>query len=469
MPSSSASVVQIPTTRAAVAADFRLTRRQDLAQDVLISDARHVCLAGGGRSGKTFLIVRQIILRALIEDGTFHAAFRFRRNAIEATLYNQTVPKVLDLCWPGLRQVLNFNNVDLSIGFPNGSWFFFGGLDDKERTEKILGSEFATLYFNECSQIPWFSRNTAVTRLAQRCKTLKLKAFYDLNPNARGSWVHRLFIDKINPETKQPLANPLNYAHFYLNPIDNIDNIDPEYLEELKALPERDQRRFLYGLYADDTVGQLWTEDMLALTRVLGHAGTLPDFLRVIVAVDPSGSRGPEDTRSDEIGITVQALGTDGHGYLLEDLTGKYRPEDWGRVAVDAYGRHNADRVVGEINFGGDMIRAIIHAQDTAIPYSEVHASRGKVVRAEPISALYDQGKLHHVGYFPELEDELQHFTMSGYTGQRSPNRADALIWGWTELFPALVKNSEDRVWTPPPVNTRAHSAAQYVRRVNRR
>jgi len=469
MPPPLAPVVQLPTARAAGGTDFRLTKRQDLAQDVLISDARHVCLAGGGRSGKTFLIIRQIILRALIEDGSLHAAFRFRRNAIEATIYQQTLPKVLDLCWPGLRQVLDWNKVDLSVGFPNGSWIFLGGLDDKERTEKILGSEFATLYFNECSQIPWFSRNTAITRLAQKCKTLKLKAFYDLNPNAKGSWVHRLFIDHVNPETKQPLTNPENYAHYFINPIDNIDNIDPEYINELRDLPERDQRRFLYGQYADDTVGALWTEDRLALTRVLGREGTLPDFLRVIVAVDPSGSRGPEDTRSDDIGITVQALGVDGHGYLLEDLTGKYRPEDWGQIAVDAYRRHSADRIIGEVNYGGDMVRAIIHAQDTAVPYSEVCASRGKVIRAEPISSLYDQGKLHHVGYFPELEDELQHFTVSGYTGQRSPNRADALIWGWTALFPSLVKKPENQNWSPPPVNTRAHSASQYVRRVNRR
>jgi hypothetical protein len=439
----------------------------------MISDARHVCLGGGGRSGKTFLIIRQMFLRAMLEPKSLHAAFRFRRNAMEATIFQQTIPKVLDLCWPGLRQALigedRINRTDLMITLPNDSVLIFAGLDDKERVEKILGSEFATLYFNECSQVPWFSRNTAITRLAQKTWRIKLKAFYDLNPNNTGSWVHRLFIDKMNPETKQPLLKPLNYAYFQINPIDNIDNIDPEYLEELRQLPERDQKRFLHGLFSDDTIGQMWSEDMLALGRALGHAGSLPDWLRVVVAVDPSGTKGPEDERSDEVGITVQALGTDGHGYLLEDLTGKYRPEDWGRVSVDAYRRHRADKVVGEANFGGDMVRAVIHAQDTTVPYGDVYATRGKVVRAEPISTLYDQGKIHHVGYFPELEDELMHFTLAGYTGDRSPNRADAAIWGWTELFGGLTAPPENRVWTPPPVNTKAHSASQYVRRLGRR
>jgi len=165
-----------------------------------------------------------------------------------------------------------------------------------------------------------------------------------------------------------------------------------------------------------------------------------------VVAVDPSGCSGDQDTRSDEIGITVCALGTDGHGYLLEDLSGHYGPADWGRIATDAYNRHSADRIVGERNFGGAMVEAVIRAANPDVPYRDVTASRGKVVRAEPVAALYEQGKVHHIGYFPELEDQLCGMTTSGYGGLKSPDRADSLVWGFTELFPMMTRKVEEPI-----------------------
>jgi len=208
---------------------------------------------------------------------------------------------------------------------------------------------------------------------------------------------------------------------------------------------------------------------MLAQNRVLGQEGTLPDWLRVVVAVDPSGCNGDIDSRSDEIGITVCALGTDGHGYLLEDLSGKYKPEKWGQIAVDAYKRHMADAIVGESNFGGDMVRAVIHAVDSDVNYKDVHASRGKVVRAEPIAALYERERIHHVGYFPEVEDQMCSMTQSGYQGITSPDRADSAVWGFTELFPGMTKTAESENWKPPAVKTRERSAVRYENSHNKR
>lgn len=333
---------------------------------------------------------------------------------------------------------------------PNGSEIWFGGLDDSDRTEKILGNEYSTIYYNETSQVPWSSRVLAISRLAEK-SSLKLKAYYDLNPSAKTHWTYRLFMEKKDPDTKEPLSRPENYDSFQLNPIDNLKNLAENYLEELEDLPDKARKRFLYGQYSDENDLALWNDIILSENRRLGKEGSLPNWLRVVVAVDPSGSSGKDDFRSDEIGIAVVALGTDGHGYLLEDLTDRYSPEEWGQVVASAYERHKADRVVGEKNFGGDMVRSTIHAVNNVIPYQDVHASRGKVVRAEPISALYEQGKIHHVGYFPELEDQLCFFMPHGYQGLKSPDRADAAIWGFTELFPGLTRR-DDKNWTPPPV-----------------
>jgi phage terminase large subunit-like protein len=366
------------------------------------------------------------------------------------------------MCWPGLWNPKHLNKTDWFYKFDNGSEIWFGGLDDKERTEKILGQEFVTIYFNEVSQIPWASRVMAISRLAQKVPGLALKAYYDLNPAAKTHWSYRVFILKQDPLTKQPLRRPFNYGYYQINPIDNAANIAEEYLHELEDLPEMARKRFLYGEYADASEGALWTEELLAQNRVMELE---VDLLRITVNLDPSGCSGPEDKRSDEVGVTVTGLGTDGHGYLLEDLSGKYSPEVWGQIAEDAYTRHQADRLVAEQNYGGDMVRAVLQARDPNLPVTLVTASRGKIVRAEPISALYEQGKIHHVGYHPELEDQLCSMLQSGYQGLKSPDRADSAIWGFTELFPGMTRKADEERWTPPRVHTRERSANKRQKR----
>jgi phage terminase large subunit-like protein len=446
---------------AANADTFHLTPAQDKARDVLISDALHVALGGGARSGKTFLLLRAVIIRALKADESRHAIFRYTFNSIKASIVYDTLPKVMKLCFPGMWNPKSLNKTDWFYTLPNGSELWFGGLDDKERTEKILGQEYATIYFNECSQIPWNSVQIALTRLAQQTKELKLKAYYDFNPPSKKHWTYMRFVEKRDPITKQPEANPFNFGFYLINPGDNTENLAPEYLELLNSLPEKQRNRFLLGKFADDDEGALWTEELLAQNRRLGQAGSVPEFVRIIIAVDPSGCSGPEDLRSDEIGIVVCALGTDMHGYLLEDLSGRYGPEEWGVIVAESYKRLKADCVIGEANFGGDMVRAIIHAQNPNIPYKEVHASRGKIVRAEPISSLYEQAKIHHIGYFPELEDQLCSMTLAGYVGLKSPDRGDAVVWGWTELFPEMTRKVDPNVSTPKVI-TRGRNASRF-------
>ena len=443
---------------------FKLSMAQDKAMDVLVSDATYIALGGGSRSGKTFLLVRAVIIRALKCKNSRHIIFRFRHNAIKKSVVLETLPEVIRKCFPDLQNSLakDFHVQDLYWTLPNGSEIWFSGLDDSQRVENVLGKEYATIYFNECSQIPWQSMEMALTRLAQKTESLKLKAYYDFNPPSKKHWTYVQFVEKKNFETKKPLADPMDYGFYLINPYDNKENLDPKYLKLLEGLSEKKRKRFLLGKFADDDEGALWTDELLAVCRVLGQEGTLPDWLRIIIAVDPSGCRGEEDFRSDEIGIVVVALGADGLAYLLEDLSGRYKPEQWGRIVADTFERYEADRVIGEMNYGGDMVRSVIHGADSTIPYSEVHASRGKVVRAEPISALYEQGHVKHVGYFPEIEEQLTAMTTSGYDGIKSPDRADAVIWALTELFPKLTKKVKDDNWIPPQVKTQGRSSSRH-------
>lgn len=420
-----------------------LTARQIEAQRVMAGPAKHVLVYGGSRSGKTRLIVRAIIVRALKAAGSRHAILRFRFNHVKASIGQDTLPKVMAEDFPNVS--LRLNKEDWIGYLPNGSEIWLGGLDDKDRTEKILGLEFATIFLNEVSQIPWTSREMAVTRLAQNVteevdgnkRQLRLRMFYDCNPPSKAHWSYRAFIEKRDPETRTALKNPDDYAAIQVNPKDNAANLPREYLDSLSSLSGRAQRRFLLGEFGDATPGALFAEDDVDKWRVTD--GKVPDFVRIVVAVDPSGSGDTDNADNDAIGIVAAALGTDGNGYLLEDATVKAGPKTWGDVATTMYERHEADCIVGEVNYGGEMVRNVIQTARPKTPFRSVTATRGKVVRAEPLSALVEQGKIRHVGLFPELEEELFGFTTNGYTGSGSPNRADAYVWAFTALFGGLV------------------------------
>lgn len=427
-------------------AEFKLTDRQEEAQEILASSATHGMLFGGSRSGKTFLLVRNVVLRAMKAAKSRHVILRYRFNHIKASIILDTFPKVMELCFPGVTYVLS--KTDWYVTFPNGSELWFGGLDDKERTEKILGQEYATLYFNECSQIPQSSHDIAMTRLAQLAETtpgnfLTPRAFYDMNPTNKMHWAYKKFIQKIDPETKKPLEHPGNFVYCRMNPEDNTQNLSSTYMETLKALSPRLRKRFLLGEFADATVNALFNDENFELWRVVD--GNLPDMVRIVVSVDPSGAGDTSNADNDAIGIVVAGLGTDGNAYILEDITVKAGPATWGKVATDAFERHEADAIVGEVNYGGAMVKHVIQTARPRTNFRQVTATRGKVVRAEPISALYEQGKVRHVGYMRDLEDELSSFTTNGYTGENSPNRADALVWAVSELFPGIIKPRKEK------------------------
>lgn len=431
-------------------------QRQAIA-GILAGVATWLMFFGGGRSGKTFLILRTIVLRALKAPGSRHLVVRYRFKHLKASIILDTFPRVMRICFPEVHYDLS--KTDWYARLPGGSEIWFAGLDDGERMEKILGMEYVTIYVNEASQVPWSGVMLLLTRLAQKVMqvlpgreqmALKVRYYFDCNPPNKAHWTYRLFKQNVDPDTKEPLSNPDNYESFQMNPADNADNLSPEYLKTLEGLSERMKRRFVRGEFAEATPNALFDEVNIDRWR-LADGEELPDFVRVVVSVDPSGASDDEaNADNDEVGIVVVALGTDGRAYLLEDITVKAGPSTWGRVAVQAYMRHKADAIVGEVNFGGGMVQSTVQvaarALETRCTFKKVTASRGKVQRAEPFSALYEEGKVRHVGIFAKLEDELCAFSTGGYTGPRSPNRADAHIWALAELFPSMTRQAQKAV-----------------------
>ena len=207
---------------------------------------------------------------------------------------------------------------------------------------------------------------------------------------------------------------------------DNIENLSFDYQEMVLKKYEgtRLGRQEIEGEILDDNPDALWSRGLLEKNRVVRH----PPLVRIAVAIDPEATANEE---SAETGIVAAGLGSDGHGYVLEDASLRASPQKWGNAAATLYYKLSADRIVGEVNNGGDMVEHVIRTVDKKIPFKKVWASRGKLIRAEPVSALYEQGRVHHVGMFAELEDQLCEWV----PGAKSPDRLDALVWAITELM----------------------------------
>ena len=216
---------------------------------------------------------------------------------------------------------------------------------------------------------------------------------------------------------------------------DNLDNLAGSIRQSILDRYEgtRLGRQELHAEVLDDNPAALWARSTIDNLRV--KIGDTPQFYRVVVAVDPAATDNPD---SDETGIVVAALGSDNHGYVLADLSRRMSPDQWGQAAVAAYDEWQADRVVYETNQGGDMVAHVLRSVRRDLPIKGVHATRGKMLRAEPVAARYEQGHVHHVGTLPQLEDQMCDWDpTAGY----SPDRVDALVWALTELMgrPAIM------------------------------
>jgi hypothetical protein len=391
---------------------FKKTEKQKEAVR-LMSSCTTSLLEGGGRSGKTFITLRSILIRGLQYPKTDHLVCRFRFNHAKQSICFQTMPKVLASM--GLTGRVDLNRTDWIYSLPNGSTIWIGGLDDKERTEKILGLEYATEYLNEASQISYDSYETIRTRLNPP-KGVPSRLWMDYNPPSIQHWGYKIFHNRKFPDGRDVPQDDFKFMR--MNPSDNMENISEEYLKNLETLSASKRRRFRDGEYSLDS-GSLWKRAWIK------YGDPPPAMYRIVIGVDPAGS-----VAGDEIGIVVAGQ-FEQDFWILDDYSCHGTPAEWSAEVASAYQKWNADLVVAEKNYGGDMVEHTIKTANPILNVRLINSSRGKIVRAEPISALYEHGRVSHRIPFLDLEDE---YCVYEPGSDFSPGHLDAAVFALTEL-----------------------------------
>jgi len=378
---------------------------------------RYLGAHGGRGSGKSHHFAERIVDR-MIEDPTIRAVcIREVQKSLRESAYRLIGDKITALGVADRFRVMH-DRIETAQG---GVVIFMGMQDHTAESIKSL----------EGFRIAW----------VEEAQTLSSKSLELLRPTIRApgsqmyfSWNPRNRMDSVDQFLRGddvPEGAAVVQVNYDSNPW------FPKELEAERALdrrmrPDRYSHIWL-GDYEPQAVGAIWNMRDINEGREIE---TPNDLSRILVAVDPAVS---SHEQSDSHGVMVVASSQSGHGYVLEDGSTRGVPERWARRAIALYDRYDADGIVIEKNQGGDMCRHVLESVRPGINIIEVHATRGKHVRAEPISALYALGRIHHVGTFPQLESEMCQVTASGYEGDGSPDRVDAMVWGFTELFPKLV------------------------------
>ena len=338
-----------------------------------------------------------------------------------------TLGAVRDVCIEGESGLLaifpeeeieNYNKSRLEIVLKNGA--IFKGYSS-EKPDRLRGPQHHLLW---CDEIAAWEYEQETWDMAQFGLRLGRHPRSVLTTTPRPTELLKSLVERSRkPDSGVHVSRATTWA--------NAANLPPSQLEELR---ERYMGTYLgmqelEGMLLDDIMGALWQRKVISEKRVR----QAPPLSRVIVAIDPAIST---TAKADETGIIIAGRGVDGHAYVLHDLSGRYSPDEWGRRALDALAFNAGDRLIAEANQGGDMVKHVLRTIDPQCSVKLVHASRGKITRAEPVAALYEQGKVHHVGVFPQLEDQMCTYVPTDpKRSSGSPDRMDALVWAITELL----------------------------------
>lgn len=382
---------------------------------------RYMLYGGGIRSGKTALALMLVQSLALVYPNSRWAIVRkdlpsIRRNVL---------PAFSKFRVEGFTSPINY--ISWTAECANGSQILFvnENIEGDPDLDAWKGLEVNGFVLEEANELTVKAFYKALERAGSWVvpKGEQPDPYIFLTCNPSLGWVKEIFYD---PWKAGSLAKP-----YYFQPATVADNphIPAQYRESLKSLPEAEYRRFVLGDWDSlaETPGALWTPAVIMRNRVTEAP---KDFKRVVVAIDPAATSNKD---SDETGIIVFGQGKDGHGYVLADGSGRYKPHEWANKAIALYRAYNADRIVGEVNNGGDMIESTLRAIDANIPYRAVRASRGKSKRAEPVAALYERDLIHHVGTYDKLELQMTSWTPDEQS--YSPDRMDALVWAVSWLM----------------------------------
>ena len=254
--------------------------------------------------------------------------------------------------------------------------------------------------------------------LSIRAKEMTNRVILIMNPSYKTHFIYNRFVSKNN-----------NCTHIHTTYLDNIKNLNESFIEQAELTKNENQLRYNHlflGEWLDDAEGLLWNKNIIDRSRIK----TSPEIVKKVIAIDPATT---SNSKSDETGIVI--VGKDVHNkiYVLDDLSGKYSPNEWGELVSKAFKNNNCDYYAAEKNQGGDMVKAMIRQYDTHNHIKLVQATKGKYLRAEPVYAQYEQSNVYHVGNFPILERQM--LTFNPDENKQSPDRVDALVYGITELM----------------------------------
>ena len=393
--------------------------------DGLIRPSRYKALYGGRGSAKSHFFAEAMVGNAGSNKGFRAVCIREVQKSLKESAKRLIEDKIESLGFSNKFRVLNDQIIT-----PGDGVIIFQGMQD-HTAESIKSLEgFNVAWVEEAQTLS--AKSLELLRPTIRSPGSDL--WFSWNPRSASDPVDSFFRGLAPPENA--IICGINYDQNKFFPVE----LEDERLLDLKNNPDRYGHIWL-GEYEPAVVGAIWD-------RATIHSGRLseaPVLNRIVVAVDPAVTSPETGQDPDEHGIIVCGLGEDQRGYVLDDVSRRGSPHQWATAAIAAYDQHEADAIVIEINQGGDMVRHTLESIRPGIRIIEVRATRGKHVRAEPISALYSLGRMSHVGSYPELEAQMCQMTAAGFEGEGSPDRVDALVWGFTELFPKMVKKSKKR------------------------
>jgi phage terminase large subunit-like protein len=432
--------------------NFKPTASQLAALELLkTSGADRFLARGGRRSGKSVAWSLAVAGRAMLYPKSKHGVFRNTLNTCRQLLFQGTFIDVVELAWPGYlqRPDVTINKQDSTIAFHNGSVIYFRGLDEN-RTTRLRGSEFATIWLNECNEVRDYESITVLesslnhttpmlhedgTPVLRDGKPLMIrpKMLFDCNPQLNSDWDAKAFKFHLNPASGLPQKRPDRWREIKMDPEGNLENQAAGYLEGLydsfDGMPGA-MSTFILGEWRDDNPNAMFHPGKIKRAAVDKN-----DCKRIIVGLDPTTS---DSDKSDEAGIVVVGLHRDGYAVVLADYSIRGTPDEWAARTVKAFSDFDADLIVYENNQGGLMVESAIHGFKRNAPLKGIRAKRGKVSRAEPVSIAYHKGRVVHADVGDGLKTlEQQMFDFEAVVDRRgsSPDRVDALVYAAIEIL----------------------------------
>ena len=399
---------------------------QPLEDGNLDLKTRYCILTGGRGSGKSFALATG--LATAIQDPGYTVLYtRWTMASARDSIIPEFRDKIDRLGIYGMTEGVQ------DITHIGGSRILFRGIKTSQGTQtaKLKSLQGVNVWvLDEAEEMPSEEVFDTID-LSIRDQRRPCHIILSLNPALRTHWIYRRwFANSTVPPGKCGIDEAKNVTYIHTDYRDNISNLPADFVKLAEECRTNNMLRYQHiwlGQWVDQREGALWSWESINGQRV--EKGALPDMARIVVAVDPAIT---SRATSDETGIVVAGKGVDGRFYVLADISGRFPPLDWAQKAVNGFHAYKADKIVAEINQGGDMVEQTIRQVDRVASYVGVHASRGKVTRAEPIAALYAQGLVSHVGIFRDMEAEM--LTYCGYDSDASPNRLDALVWALSEL-----------------------------------